>query len=202
MFRSMVALLGAVVMAGAATPAMAGDCKGCDKFAKTGEGFCNEHGKGKIFGVDLTSEKLYTTLAGQEIDAAELKCPGCKAAAKTNGRCDHCNVGIAEGKAFHSTVSYKLAKGTPMTAEKAAHCEACRTAFESNGRCTACNVGFVAGRAYEDESDYKAALAAHKTLALAVKTARQCEGCAVAMVTDGKCAHCKTRFKDGEKIEG
>ena len=200
MLRTMVALLGAVVIVGAATPVMAGGCKGCDKVAKTGDGFCC--GKGKAFGVELASKKLYTALAGKKIDIENIRCPGCKTAAKTSGKCSHCNVGIADGKVFHSSVSHTLAKGKPMTAEKAAHCDSCKTAFKDNGRCTGCSVGFVAGRSFKDNKVYEAAVAALKTLVAAVYTAKKCEACAVAMVTDGECTFCKLKFKDGKKITG
>ncbi len=200
MIRTMVALLCTVVIVGAATPAVAGDCKGCKKVAMKGEGFC--HDKGQAFGVEVNSKKLYTALTGKPMNADKVRCPGCKAAAKDNGRCDHCNIGIANGKAYHSAVSYQLAKGTRVTAEKAASCSGCKTAHKSNGRCTECKVGFVGGRMFKDTDDYQAALVAHKTLRVAAKQAEKCETCAVAMVTDGECEHCKVKFKDGKKSKG
>lgn len=199
MIRTIVALLGAVLIVGAAMPAMGSDCKGCKKVAKRGEGFCC--GKGKAFGVELSSKKLYTALAGQPVNTAKMECAGCKIAAKTNGRCSHCNIGIVNGKAFHSTVSYQLAKGIRVTAEKAAGCSGCKTAHKSNGRCKECNVGFVGGRKFKNTDDYQAALLAYKTLMAAAEKAEKCEACAVAMVTDGECANCKVKFKNGKKAD-
>lgn len=197
--RNLMVLGCVLAFAGAANPAMAG-CKGCDKVAKSGEGFCC--GKGKIYGVELTSEKLFKAMEGSKVDKAEMKCPGCKKAAETNGKCEHCNVSIANGQAFHSNVSFALAKGTPVSAEKAAACEGCKAAHEENGFCTGCNVGFVASRIFASEDSYKAAKAAFATLVKAVSAATKCDECAVAMVTDGECEHCKVSFKDGKKTEG
>jgi hypothetical protein len=38
-----------------------------------------------------------------------------------------------------------------------------------------------------------------KVLRDAAKT--KCEGCAIAMVSDGKCDQCKVSFKDGKKTK-
>jgi hypothetical protein len=198
MMRTMATLLCTVVITAAAAPAMAGGCKGCDKVAKKGEGFCC--GKGIAYGVELSSEKLQAALSGKHVNATN--CAGCKAAAKGNGRCAHCNVGVANSKVYRSSVSYRLAKGTRVTAKAAASCSGCKTAHKSNGRCTDCKVGFVGGRKFTDLDDYQAALTAHKTLRVAAKQAEKCEACAVAMVTDGKCESCKIKFKDGKKSNG
>ena len=197
MVRTMLTLVASVALFGAAVPAMAGGCSGCAKVAKGSDGFCC--GKGKAFGVKLNSKKLYAALAGHKFDKESIKCPGCKTAAKTNGRCEHCSVGAADGKFFHSKVSYVLAKGKPMSAEKAKHCYGCATAHKDNGYCGGCSAGFVAGRMFEGQENHKAALAAYKTLVKASKASEKCEACAVALVTDGKCAHCNVAFKDGKK---
>lgn len=171
-------------------------CPGCDKVATSGEGFhCD---KGEIYTVKLGSEKLYKALAGHAVDPASMKCAGCKAAALTSGTCAHCNVGIANGKAYHSMVSHTLAKGELVDAEHAAKCKGCTVAFEGNGKCTGCNVGFVAHRMFKGDEDFKAAKSAHAILAKAA--ASKCEACAIAMVTDGKCEHCKVSYKDGKKV--
>lgn len=195
MARSLLALAVSSVLLVSVTPALAGGCAGCSKVAKVGEGFCC--GKGKIYGVKLSSKKLYAALAGHKIDDEAIKCAGCKAAAKSNGRCEHCGVGAADGKLFHSKPSHALAKGTVVSAAKAAHCDACLLAFKINGYCSGCDSGFVAGRMFKGKEEYKAALAAHKTLVDASAASKKCEACAVAMVTDGKCEQCNVSFKDG-----
>lgn len=196
MVRTMLTLVASVALFGAAVPAMAGGCSGCAKVAKSDDGFCC--GKGKAFGVKVSSKKLYAALAGHKIDAKDIKCPGCKKAAKTNGSCEHCGVAAANGKFYHSKVSYVLAKGKPMSAKEAGHCSGCVSAHKSNAFCAGCNAGFVAGRVFRGKDVHQAALAAFKTLTKAAEAATKCEACAVAMVTDGKCAHCNVAFKDGK----
>ena len=65
MFRTMFSLLAVAAVVGMSTPALAGGCKGCAKVAKSGDGFCC--GKGKAFGVKLSSKKLYAALAGRTV---------------------------------------------------------------------------------------------------------------------------------------
>lgn len=183
---------------GFAAPALAAGCPGCDKVTKTGQGFCC--GKGETLGVKLTSQKLFDSLEGKKVDKTEIKCPGCKEAAAKGGSCDSCKAYFHDGKVYKSKIAVTLAKGDPVSAEKAAKCAGCKTAHQQSTQCTGCSVGFVAGRKYKTE-DYKVALAAHKVLAKAVETATKCEACAVAMVTDGECAHCNVSFKAGEKVK-
>jgi hypothetical protein len=199
MLRVMSTLVLVTAMLGFAAPATAHDCKGCQAIGKKGDGFCAHCGKGKVFGVDLTSQKLYDATAGKEVQIDEMKCAGCKKAAATNGSC--CGKSFAHGKAYHSPVGYTLAKGKPYTEAKAGHCPGCRDAFASHGFCTGCNVGFVAHRLYKDKESHDAALAAHQTLVKAAEISKKCEACAVAMVTNGKCDHCNVSFKDGKPVK-
>jgi hypothetical protein len=154
------------------------------------------------FGVKLASQKLYKALEGRTITAAEAEkcpCPDCKKAATGKGCCDRCQ--FTGGKLYGSPVSYALAKGKPMPSELVAacpdRCKLCVAAHKENGRCEKCGVGFVADRMFEKEADYKAALAAFKTLEKAATTAKHCEHCAAAMVTDGSCTKCKVKFENG-----
>ena len=201
MLRKVCLVLGALAVAGLVSPAMAGDCPVCKKVADEGEGFCSDCGKGLAYGVKMASKTLYDALVGVNIKQDKMTCPGCQAAAKKNGWCDHCNVGLAGGKAYKAPVAYYLAKGKPTTAEKAAHCGDCKVAFAKNSFCTGCNAGYVAGRVFKDRPNYDTALNAHKTLRKAAETATKCEQCAVAMVTDGTCEHCNVSFKNGEPIK-
>lgn len=205
MVKKMLVVLSMAVMVGASTPVTAYGCPGCDKVASSGEGFCC--GKGMAFGVQLKSKKLQAALVGHSFDGASAcsKCSGCKSAAKDNGWCDDCNVGIVGKEYFTSPVSYSLAKGKVISAEKmkghGAKCSGCKTAHADNGRCDHCKVGFVAGRMFQNKEEHTAALAAYKTLTKAADVAGKCEACAVAMVSDGECEHCKVSFKNG-KVQG
>lgn len=187
--------------AGFGIRAVAGD--GYDEAAKTAKAGANASAEAvTVFGVEVTSDKLRAALAGFEMNEKSVRCPGCRAALKNDGTCEHCHVSMAHGKAYRSPVAYALAKGTPMPAELVAacpkRCDQCKTMHKENGFCTACNVGFVADRMYSNEEDYRAAVAAHETLAKAAKAAESCEACAVALVTDGTCDQCKVQFKDGK----
>ncbi len=181
---------------GAVAPAQAG-CPGCEDVAKKGEGFHCEHGI--VFGLDLSSEKLYTVVAGKEVDVEGMKCPGCVTAAKTDGVCAHCKVAMYGGKMYRSMVAHTLAKGSPVVAGQGCSCQGCKTARAEDGFCSGCKAGFVAGRHFSGRESYDAALAAHKTLATAIDLAKNCVGCAIAAVTDGTCPSCKVSYKDGKK---
>ncbi len=200
MVRGVLVLAAAVVVAGASAPALAGACKACDKIAHGDDGFCC--GKGQIFGLKLASKTLYEALAGHAVDAKSLTCSGCKVAAKTDGSCAHCQVVAANGKFYHSRAAHILAKGKPVSVRKASYCTGCNTAHADNGYCSGCGVGSVAGRAFKEKAQYEAALAAYATITKAVRASSQCEACAVAMVTDGSCDHCRVRFKNGKKSKG
>jgi len=186
--------------------AVAEGCKGCKLVDKTGEGFCC--GKGRAFGVELTSKSLYEALVGHSFESSKITCSGCKTALKSNGKCEHCHVAAANGKFYKSPVAHALAKGKPVDvkhdADAGQGCPGCEKAIHENGRCDQCKVSFVAGRMFSSEDDYKAALAAHETLEHAAAAAKQCEACSVAMVTNGTCDHCKVKFEDGKmaKIDG
>ena len=199
MLRVTTAVILVTAMLAFAAPAMAGDCKGCKTIMEKGEGFCAHCGKGKIFDVELSSQKLYDATAGKEVQVDKMKCGGCIKAAASNGSC--CGKSFANGKAYHSPVGHRLAMGKPYTEAKAGHCPGCREAFASHGFCTGCEVGFVAHRLFKGKESHDAALAAHQTLVKAAEVSKKCEACAVAMVTDGKCDHCNVSFKDGKPVK-
>lgn len=197
----MIAVLCVVALVGATNPAVAGDCGGCSKIAKGADGFCCA--KGKAFGVEIASKKLFTALSGHEFDAEKLQCPGCKTAAQCGGRCETCNISAANGKFYRSPVAHVLAKGMPTSAGLVAacpeRCKQCPIAHKNSERCKSCDVGFVADRMFQGTDLYEGALAAFATLKKAVHVAGACEQCAVALVTDGTCTKCNVKFTGGER---
>ena len=200
MVRKLLIVLSTAAFLGASAPAMAGGCKGCTKVAEAGEGFCC--GKGKSFGVDLTSKKLHAALVGHKFDLEKIHCPGCKTAAKTGGSCEHCKVHAADGKFYHSSVAHALAKGKLRSASVSEmKCTSCKTAHAENGWCSGCSAGFIANRLFESKTAHTIALAAYNVLKEAVVVASKCERCAIAMVTDGTCDACKVKFKDGKAVK-
>lgn len=202
MLRKTLVVLLAMGAVGFGLRAIAGE--GCDEHATLARD-SGAQGDYVVFGIEIKSEKLRKALAGFEMDESKIRCPGCKAAMKTDGRCEHCHVSMAHGKAYRSPVAYALAKGKPVTEEQVKSCpekcDECVKAYGENGFCKGCGVGFVAGRMFSNEEDYDAAKAAYATLTRAVKASDSCEGCAVAMVTDGTCDQCKVDFKDGKLVK-
>lgn len=155
---------------------------------------------GVAFGHQVKFEKLVAALVGHQAKEDGIKCSGCKTAFKNSANCDHCKLGFRHGFKFHSPVSLALAKGDIVDASTI-ECPRCKTIAEKGkGECTGCKVGMVASLMFKDKEDFKSAKKANTILARAVKTATKCEGCAVAMVSDGTCEGCKISFKEGKKV--
>ncbi|MGE3181900.1 MAG: hypothetical protein AB7N71_09735 [Phycisphaerae bacterium] len=201
MLKRMGIAFGMMATLALANHAFAGDhAHACCEKASANNAWCSGCKVGFFDGEKMTCNNLHTALAGMKVDAAKAQCDGCKKAIASNGTCDHCKVSVADGVAYKSPVAYALMVGTPMEAEKAAAmCKDCGAACKSGGWCSECKVGFVAGRMYKGEEQYKAAKDAHQTLVNAIKACDKCEGCAVAMVTNGTCAQCKVSFENGKK---
>jgi len=199
----LVAVVPVVAQEGGAAPPAEGkamkDCPNCKAIMEKGEGWCTTCNKGMMYGCELASKKLYDTLAGESADAAKITCPTCKTAMGSNGVCETCKVGFTSGKMYKAMCSYKLAMGKPSTAEQAAHCPGCKAGYEKNGYCSGCDMGYVAHRGFQGKDSYDGAVKAHSVIAKACKT--KCEGCAVAMVTDGTCEQCKMTYKNGEVVK-
>ena len=176
-------------------PALAGPpC--CDQ-AKAKDGWYTGHEMGFAYGVPLKGKALYEALTAKP--AGELKCEGCKKAAETNGWCSHCKVAVAHGKLYRSPYAHAIALGNKLdpTGIKCPQCAKTAKAGE-HGWCEGCQAGLVAGYGFKSKEDYDRAVKAFQIIKTAA--ASKCEACAVGMVTDGKCDHCKVTFKDGKKV--
>lgn len=162
--------------------------------------WCTPCGGGVAFGHHTKSEKLVAALAGHKANDGGMNCTGCKTALENSTECAHCKVGFRHGLAYRSPVSMKLAKGE-IVDMNTIQCPRCKTmAEQGKGECTACKVGMVVGLLFKAKEDFKSAKKANTILAKAVKTASKCEGCAVAMVSDGSCEGCKISFNEGKKV--
>ena len=197
--RTVFALPVAIVLFAGASLALAGDCV-C-KAAKSDNGWCKDCSVGYVSGVKLESQKLYAALEGMEVKKDDVKCAGCKTAmAAGNGECSACHLMFENGVAYKSAVAADLAAGKHMTQSaddiKCAGCK--KAALAGHGWCDHCNGGIVGHQWMTEKDQYEAAVAAHGTLVKASKAAGKCEGCAIAMVTDGTCEHCNVSFKNGE----
>jgi len=139
------------------------------------------------------------------------ECAGCADMKKSGeGWCDHCKAGMVAHVDVKDAKVYKAMKDSSFAkawekgeAVKVSEvkCADCKKMVESHkdGWCKKCNAGLVAGHVFKSEADYKKADHAMTVLRSASKS--KCEGCAVAMVSDGKCDQCKTSYKDGKKVK-
>ena len=181
--------------------AVASDCS-CKAIAKAKQGFCDACNKGQIFGEKLTSHKLYEALHGLNVETAKMKCSSCKRMAKKNGECVSCKVGFAHGRMYLSPVAHSIALGKPYSAEKASKCSTCKKAHTKHSFCSTCDVGFVNGRLYRSINNHVHALQSRDVVRSAIRMSKNCEDCAVAMVTHAKCEKCDVSFdKSGRAIK-
>ncbi len=183
-----------ILVLGIAAVQAYGECN-CD-VAKVKSGWCKDCKVGYFAGVKIKSEKLFEALDGKEVDEDAIKCGSCKKAYSSDGVCTHCRVGFANKKVYHSWVAQRLVIGEAKDLSKIT-CPGCRESAEKFGWCKTCKLGMVGNRAFGDEKEFERAVRARAVLLSAV--GNKCPTCAVAMVTDGKCAACKVEYKDGKK---
>lgn len=193
MKRRVLVLVSFLAIAGAAVPVIAGDEKEGAELAKKGEGF--SHGHGKVFGIKLTSEKLYHVLLGERVDPEKVHCASCKEAIKTHGVCKEHKIGAVNGRMYRSPFAYTLASGKPVDPEKVAKCSTCRQALKEKAFCKSCNVGYAANRVFEGREAHHDASAAYEMLMKAAELARECEVCGVARATSGNCPKHKNAYR-------
>ena len=169
----------------------------CDAIKKAGTGWCEHCAKGLYMGSEVKVEKVYKTLVGEPAPK-EFKCKDCEAAAKKDGWCEKDKVGFAGGKMYASKFAWDLAKGQKVDAATV-KCEDCKKliADKKDGYCPKCEGGLVSGLFFKGKEAYDQAAAAAKLVKESVGA--KCEGCAFAMLTDGKCEKCKAEYKDGKK---
>ena len=175
-----------------------------------------------LIGVSMKSSALFRSLQGIPVKDHELlDCEPCRAAAKKDGSCSQCGTGFNKGKRYGSYVAHTLSKGKKGPTDKS--CSDCEDYYEtlrdlaetlrslgssvkvsrkSTRHCSSCKEGSINGFVFSGKAKYKLAGEAFKTLQAAVKRSKECESCAIAMVTDGECTDCNVRFKRGKKVKG
>jgi hypothetical protein len=180
----------------AAPVALAGE-ECCEK-AKASNGWCAGCKHGYYDSVELKSEKLYNALRGEPVKG-EPKCADCAKALAAGGVCEHCKVAFANQMMYHSMVGYHLARGEHVNAADLKCPNAKKlVASAGGGWCDGCKAGYVGCEKFTDKTAYEQAARARQVLMAASKASEKCEGCAVAMVTDGRCEACRVTFKDGK----
>jgi hypothetical protein len=149
--------------------------------------------------------------AGPKDKHAHDDCPGCKEMNKTGeGWCGHCKVGmvchvdVKDEKVYKamkdSSYAKCVEKGEKIKASEI-KCDGCRKMADSHkdGFCKKCDGGMVAAHWFKGKDAYEKAEHCMSVLRSAAKA--KCDGCAIAMVGDGKCDHCKVSYKDGKKAK-
>jgi hypothetical protein len=142
---------------------------------------------------------------------ASYACTTCDEIKKSGeGWCDHCKSGmfafiqVKDGNLYKTmqTSAYgkTVMKGeTKKLAEiKCADCKKMAEAHK-DGFCKKCDAGMVGGRCFKGKETFEKAEHAMKIMREAATAS--CKECATAMLTDGKCSHCKVAYKDGKKVK-
>lgn len=168
---------------------------------KLKSGWCRKCEVGYVAAVKITSEMLFEALDahGHHIEADSMKCESCRKALASDGFCERCNWGFIDKQLYFSKLTYSLAKGKPK-ALSSIKCSTCQENVAKPGWCHSCKVGMVGNVALEDKKMFEQASREYRKLRAAVKMARRCEICAVALFTDAKCPTCKKTYKDGKEI--
>ncbi len=135
----------------------------------------------------------------------------CKDFAKSGeGWCGHCHSGMVCHVDCKGEKVYKAMKDSSYAkcvengeAVKASDvkCADCKKMCDAHkdGWCKKCSAGLVGGRVFKGKEAYDKAEHCMATLRNAGKA--KCDGCAIAMLSDGKCDHCKVSYKDGKKTK-
>lgn len=184
----------------AAVPAALAGGECCEKAAAK-NGWCGGCKVGFYDNVQIKAQELHKALSGTEMKADDVKCPGCQEAMKADGTCEHCHVSFVKNTAYKSPVAATVAKGELVDATKI-ECADCQKAAKDHGWCDACKAGMVGNYKYSDKKAYEEAVKARIVIVKANEASEKCVPCAVAMVTDGTCDHCKITYKNGKPVKG
>lgn len=183
-------------------PAVPKDCT-CAEARKAGMGWCKACRQGLALGIRFKSQPVYRLLAGEPAMKERIKkCAGCIKAARQQGTCEECRLTFAGKRVYRSVYAATLARGKVIGA-KNAKCKTCAGSIREGrgGYCKDCDGGIVAGVFFKGEETFAKAVRAFKLAQIANDMAATCEGCAVAMLTDGECATCHAKYSDGKRVE-
>jgi len=164
-------------------------------------GWCAIHEFGYIGGVKVTSRWLHEAADahGHQVDPTTFNCTDCRRAIETDGFCPTHRIGFVGKLAYFSRLTYELARGEVRRAPSIA-CATCRKNSESYGWCARSKIGMVGEVALRDRASFDQAVAALKIFMIANETARRCDRCAVAIITDTECPVCRIAYKDGKAV--
>lgn len=167
--------------------------------ARTTNGWCSACRVGYVAGLKIPSLLMYDALDahGHAIDPKRMTCTSCRKALATDGFCNDCRMGFIKRKAYLSRLTYYVAKGTVVT-ESDINCARCRSHLGTTGWCDDCQRGIVGNIAHTNRFDFDSLAEEYRRLAAAVARIKECESCAVAGLTNGRCMTCRKVFENGE----
>ncbi|MGE0479225.1 MAG: hypothetical protein AB7Q17_02015 [Phycisphaerae bacterium] len=170
------------------------DCSACTANVRN-DGWCDKCKVGYYDGVKLAFRPAYDVLQPIAADTLAAKCEGCKKAAASNGACDTCRIRFIDKQGYKSWVAVHFAGADRFDSEKS-KCDECKRSKAAYRSCRACGANVIGNRKFKDAKTFEAALPAR--MALQSASATKCEGCAVAVLTNGKCAKCKLEYQNGQ----
>lgn len=197
----LVASLVVIGPGAAADPPKADPDKCTCPTAKIHNGWCARCKVGYAASVKVPSALLFEAIDahGHDIDAASLRCSTCRAASKSSGFCNACRIGFVNGLAYLSRLTYLLAKGK-VTDPATYNCPTCRGHSARFGWCRQCRRGMVGHFAYTDRTVFEEAVREVQRLRSAIAKLKDCELCAIAMITDARCPKCNIHYKEGKRV--
>jgi hypothetical protein len=134
---------------------------------------------------------------GHAIDPQRITCKTCLIGIESDGYCPACRIGYIQRKAYLSRLTYYVAKGSVISASRLT-CDRCLSHCGRTGWCDTCSVGIVGNVAHGDRADFDALAEEYGKVVSAVSKLDQCESCAVASLTNGRCIPCRVVFENGE----
>ena len=163
----------------------------CD-MAPTSNGWCQGCRVGYVATVEIRSADLFEALDanGHDVDDPDaVTCDVCREDWATGGYCYDCRVGWVDGHAYHTKLSYLLARGEVVDPAK--------IKCGVDAWCEPCEYGVVGNVAFRNKKDYVAATKQFELLLRAVKESERCEMCSMLLFYDGICQDCKITYKNG-----
>ena len=163
--------------------------------------WCDACQKGFVAGIELRSPRLYRAIDphGHKIKLKRLSCDTCRSAVATDTYCEKCGIGFVDRKAYFSQLTYQLARGKPLKREQI-ECNECRKNAQRYGWCDSCSRGMVGPVAIAIRGHYEVATRAYEILTIAIRKAKTCTRCAVAIIANSYCPDCKKRYSQGKVV--
>ena len=176
------------------------DCT-CAKVEHDG-GWCAACEVGYVAGVKIKSAMLFEAADAHahDIIPERIRCETCKKAMASDGYCERSRMGFVDRQAYLSRLTYHVAKGRATKPANLA-CGTCRKNAKRTGWCDACQRGMIGYIAIDRHDDFVEAAKAYRRLLEAVRKLAECETCAVALFTGGRCLKCNVSYGERQPTD-